>query len=115
MCPSDALRPNWFRASPTKRPNRNRQALSGCRLLGVLARTPTRTLARDDRAAFEDLPTPNAPRLAAVQRRGQALPSNRAICAQRLGALEIDGAFREPQVGISDMTWHVRQRPFSAC
>ena len=95
--------------------SREPAASRGCRLLGVLAWTPPRTLARDDRAAFEDLPTPNAPRLTAVQRRCQALPSNRAICAQCLGTLQIDGAFREPQVGVSDMTWHVRQRPRSAC
>ena len=82
-------------------------SLGGCRF-GIFAWTPTRTLTRDDHAAFEDLPTPNAPRLAPVQRRGQTLPPDGAIGAQRLGALQVDGAFGEPQVGIADMTWHGR-------
>src|SRR5690349_1123727 len=40
----------------------------GCRLLTVLTWTPARTLPRDDGAAVEDLPAPNAPRLTAIQR-----------------------------------------------
>ena len=80
------------------------------RLSRVLARPAPRALARDDRAALEDLAAPNAPRLLPFQRRGQALAPDRAFCAQRLGALEIARVLGEPQVGVLDMTRHRQLR-----
>src|SRR5215208_5459246 len=90
--------------------------LCGCRAFHrVLAWTSTRTLARDDRAALDDLAAPNAPRLLAFQGGGQALATDRAIRAQRLGALEVERVFGEPQVGVTDMTRHRQHRSRTAC
>src|SRR5690349_8498343 len=109
--PPKRLPPNSFRALPRKRlrglHNTETGSLCGCRF-GIFAWAPTRTLARDDRAAFEDLATPHAPRLTTVQRRCQAFPSNRAVDAQGLRAFQSNGALREPQVGIADMARYGR-------
>ena len=94
----------------------NPAALCGCRALhGVLAWPSTRTLARDDRAALDDLAAPNTPRLLAFQRRVEALAADRAIRAQRLGALEVERVFGEPQIGVTDMTRHRQHRSLTAC
>lgn len=53
---------------------------------------------------------PTRPRLCAVQRSGQALRPDRAVRAQRLGPLQVGGAFREPQVRVRDVA---RQRESS--
>src|SRR6266511_2941061 len=43
----------------------------------LLARTATGPLARDDRAALEDLAAPHAPRLATLDGAGKAVPTSR--------------------------------------
>src|SRR5688572_31106491 len=53
------------------------------------SRTAAGPLARDDRAALEDLATPHAPRLLPCQRAGQALRADRAVHAEPLGLLEV--------------------------
>src|SRR5690242_14222348 len=117
----DSLLPNWFRASPRKRPDitcpgKTRQRSGGCRAFhGVLAWPSTRTLTGDDRTTFEDLPAPNTPRLLAFQRRIEALAADRAIQAQRLGALQVNGVLGEPHIGVTDMTRHRQHRSFTAC
>src|SRR5258705_4444610 len=123
--PPELLPRSLFRDSPKKPPDwalraprvrgKTRQ-LCGCRALhGVLAWPSTRTLASDDRAALNDLATPNTPRLFAFQRRGEALAADRAIRAQRLCALEVKRGFGEPQVGVIDMTRHRQHRSLTAC
>ena len=62
---------------------------SGSSCDGVLAGPTTRALARDDAAAFDDLAAPHTPRLLPIERRGQALPADRAVRAQHLGAFEV--------------------------
>ena len=92
-CPSEDLRRTGprLRRRRLSRPARSsragrtgaakRRRFLPCRLSCArhLTWTSARTLARNDRAAVEDLAAPHAPRLGAFQRRGQALPPDRAV------------------------------------
>lgn len=82
---------------------------------GRLAWPSTRTLIRHDGPAFEDLCTPNAPRFPPLQRGVQARRSDRAVRAQRLGALEVVAILGEPQVGIAEPARHRRRVDVEAC
>src|SRR2546430_9113845 len=55
----------------------------------LLARTTPRPLPRNHGATLEDLATPDAPRLLALHRAGQALHPDPAVAAQRLGQFEL--------------------------
>jgi hypothetical protein len=66
----------------------------------LLARTATRPLARDDRAALEDLATPDTPRLGPLDRAREALDTQRAVAAERLSHLEVGRRVGEPQVRV---------------
>src|SRR5690349_16143509 len=60
-----------------------------------LARTPTRALARHDRAADQQLATPDTPGLPALERTGQAGQPGLTAPAHRLGGLHVLGRLGE--------------------
>jgi hypothetical protein len=66
----------------------------------LLARTATRTLPGNDRTALEDLATPYAPRLSALKSTSEALDTQRALGAERLGQLKLGRRLGEPQVRV---------------
>src|SRR5260221_13129960 len=57
----------------------------------VLSRPAAPALAGNDLAADEQLSSPHAPRLPALDRTGQARGPDRAVAAQRLGKLNVVG------------------------
>src|SRR5581483_1908939 len=103
------------------RPQTDRQPSIARALCGshILARTAPGPLACDNHTAFEDLTTPNTPRLFTFQGRVEALTPNRAVGAQLLGALQLRRVLGEPQIGVTDMTRQLGERPllgsFPAC
>jgi hypothetical protein len=99
----------WNLARPARRSSatlmrRPRFPGSGRRSEGlrqrVLARPAPRTLTRHHDAADEQLPTPDAPRLPALQRPGQARLLDRAVAAQGLGGLHVGRRLGEEQLGV---------------
>src|ERR1700752_539258 len=80
------------------------RGLSSDSVFPVFTRTSARTFVTDDRASLEDLAAPCAPGCGPFQRRRQALATDRAARAERLGALQASRSLGEPQVGIADMT-----------
>src|SRR6478736_22723 len=67
---------------------------------GVLARTAAGPLASHDGALDEQLPTPDAPRLLALERAGKALDACGAEPAERLGELDVLGTLGEPELRV---------------
>src|SRR5947209_19170761 len=72
---------------------------------GLPARVAAGPLERDDPALLEDLTAPDAARLAALDRAGQARPPQRARLAAGLGQLAMGWLIREPQLRVS-AAWH---------
>src|SRR3954451_24552627 len=94
--------PSVSRAEPPPA-GRGRSCGRARRVAGVscrhlLARAAPWALARDHDAAFEDLAAPDTPRLAAVERAGQARRPHRAVGAEGLGELQLGRALGEPQL-----------------
>src|SRR3954451_18427877 len=67
---------------------------------GLPARVAAGPLERDDPALLEDLAAPDAARLAALDRAGQARPPQRARLAAGLGQLQVGRLIREPQLRV---------------
>src|SRR3954451_21126815 len=65
-----------------------------------LARAATRTLARHDRAPLEDLATPDAPRLPALDGTGEAGQACWALPAELLRQFELGWGVREPEFPV---------------
>src|SRR3954453_19267424 len=68
----------------------------------LLAGASPRPLAGDDQPALEDLPAPDAPRLAAGECAGQAGAPDRAVAAEGLSRLQLCWGLGEPQAGFLD-------------
>src|SRR3954467_11666561 len=66
----------------------------------VLAGTATRPLAGDDGALDEELSTPDAPRLTALEGTVEAERAHRAVDAQGLGVLHIAWRLGEPELRV---------------
>jgi hypothetical protein len=66
----------------------------------VLAGPAAGPLARDHHALEEELSSPDAPRLAALERSVEAEGPDRALLAEGLGGLHVDGGLGEPQLGV---------------
>ena len=77
----------------------------------LLAGTATRPLARNNRTTLEDLATPHAPRLGALNRTGQALDLQRARPAEGLRNLEVSRGVGEPQVRVVLAARQLRVQP----
>src|SRR3954466_2690883 len=84
------------------------RSVAGVSRRHLLARTASRALARDHDAAFEDLPAPDTPGLAAVEGAGQARRPHGAVGAEALRELQLGRALGEPQLRVLDPA---RQRP----
>src|SRR5690349_21634663 len=67
---------------------------------GLAAGVAPGPLERDDPAALEDLAAPDAARLAALHRAGQARQPQRACLAAELGQLEVGRLVGEPQLRV---------------
>src|SRR5216684_3953989 len=98
----------------------------------VLARAAARPLAGDDLPPQEELASPDAPGLPALDGAGEAGDHDRATPAERLRVLDVGGCLSEEQVGIlpagkvkppgnlgdHDLPWHghrlLRRRPQAA-
>src|SRR6266540_3496791 len=76
----------------------------------LLARATARPLARNDRTTLEDLAAPDAPRLTALDRAGEALGADRALRAEGLRGLELGRRVGEPQVRVEGAARHLGLR-----
>src|SRR5829696_6472002 len=66
----------------------------------VLARTAAGPLPSHDGALDEQLPTPHAPRLLALESAGEALDPRGTQPAERLGELDVLGPLGEPELRV---------------
>ena len=83
----------------------------------VLARAAARALVGDDDAVDEQLASPDAGSLFALERAGQAEGFDRAFGAKRLGPLDRGRMLREPEIDVIGLGMAVRRwwRPACAC
>ena len=77
----------------------------------LLARTAPRTLTRHDDTTLEDLATPHAPRLGALECTGEALDLQRATPAEGLRNLQVGRHIGEPQIGVVLAARQLRVHP----
>src|SRR5690606_27309102 len=77
----------------------------------LLARTAPRPLTRNDRAALEDLATPHAPRLGALDGAREALGLHGAAPTKCLRDLEVSRRVGEPQVRVVLAARHLCVQP----